>query len=104
QLSIDAALATPQGMGKTPIGHVLSAVELSDDKQRVFMSRLKVMGGTTNAFWRDLAKNDQFSADEVAHARFAVDLGRDTRGHLPLIQALAAKRAAGEIRGTRDLA
>jgi peptidoglycan hydrolase-like protein with peptidoglycan-binding domain len=104
RLAVDAALTTPAGMGKTPLAEVLSAVEVPADRQRDFMTRYLAAEVPDRKFWQDLASSDGFDPAEVATLRFGTEVGYLTRGHLPLLAALAGQRRQGRIGGARDLA
>ena len=100
----DAALQSPHGMGKTPIGEVLTAANVAPDKQKAFITTFVTATGPTRAFWKGLYTDPRFTKAEVANLRFATNIGRFTKGHLPLVNALVAMRTSGEIKGSRDLA
>ncbi|HEU4706051.1 MAG TPA: neuraminidase-like domain-containing protein [Solirubrobacterales bacterium] len=100
-----AALQSPRGFGKTSFGAVLGAVGLGDKVQRRFIERyLASAGGAPRGFWRGLEKDSGFSAKTIEDLRFAMTVGRLTRGHMPLIERLAAQRKAGKISHAADLA
>jgi len=103
-LGASAALREAHGMGKTPIATVLTAAGVAPEKQERFVAALIAADRPTSRFWRGLADNDSFTRDEVATIRFATDVGRATRGHVPLVEALLDLRRAGRVGGTRDLA
>jgi Tc toxin complex TcA C-terminal TcB-binding domain/Neuraminidase-like domain/Putative peptidoglycan binding domain/Salmonella virulence plasmid 28.1kDa A protein len=103
--AVDAALAASAGMGKTPVSDVLTtAAKVPADKQRVFMERWSTASGPIREFWSELVDSKAFTTEEVADLQFAMTVGRFTRGHLPLVSAIADMRAEGEITDTRDLA
>jgi hypothetical protein len=104
--AVDAALATSVGTGKTPIGDVLNAVKIAPDTQRTFIEQWSTVGASQspNEFWRELSKNPAFSKEDISNLRFATQVGRFTRGHMPLINAIVGMREGQKIKGTRDLA
>jgi peptidoglycan hydrolase-like protein with peptidoglycan-binding domain len=104
ELAADAALGDSHGMGKTPMATVLAAAAISAEKQQRFIGLFTGQARPTKSFWRNLAKNPDFTKDEVATIKFATDVGRVARGHLPLVEALLEKRRGGSVKGTRDLA
>jgi hypothetical protein len=97
-LSGDAALQASHGMGKTPITQVLTAAAVPADKQKVFVTTLAAATGPTRAFWKGLYQDARFTKADVANLRFAVNVGRFTKGHLPLVNALVAMRDGGQIK------
>jgi hypothetical protein len=103
-LAGNAALQLPHGLGKTPIADVLTAAAVPADRQKLFVTALAAATGPTRAFWKGLYEDSQFTKAEVANLRFSVNVGRFTKGHLPLFNALAAMRNSGKIKGARDLA
>lgn len=103
--AVDAALAASAGMGKTPVRDVLTtAAKVPADKQRLFMERWSTASGPVREFWSELVDSKAFTKEEVADLQFAMTVGRFTRGHLPLVRAIADMRAEGEIADSRDLA
>lgn len=103
-LALDTALQHSHGMGKTPMATVLSAAGIPPAQQQRFIARYTAIAGPTRGFWRGLAGSDEFTREEVGALRFATDVGRVTRGHLPLVEILLEMRTQGRIKGTRDLA
>jgi Tc toxin complex TcA C-terminal TcB-binding domain/Neuraminidase-like domain/Putative peptidoglycan binding domain/Salmonella virulence plasmid 28.1kDa A protein len=102
--SVDAALDSAAGTGKTPIREVLSANKIDADKQKTFVERWTASGRPTRGFWRQLEKEPGFSREDVADIRFATEVGRITRGHMPLLEEITEMRGRNQIRGARDLA
>src|SRR5262249_9701304 len=103
-LSTTAALASTVGLGKTPIGTILDAGGIAAEKQRAFIALYAAERRPAQSFWRKLRDNKDFTKEEVAAIRFAVNAGRFSRGHLPLVAALVSMRRDGRIKGARDLA
>ncbi len=98
-------LNSVQGMGKTSIGSVLTAVGIDAPAQLQFVQLYtEAAGQQARTFWNDLIKNKTFTTAQVADMKFGVTVGRLTRGHLPLITQLTAMRRAGTIVHARDLA
>jgi peptidoglycan hydrolase-like protein with peptidoglycan-binding domain len=104
QLATKAALQSNIGLGKTPIAEVLSAANVPPPKQERFVELYRTADRTDRAFWQKLATLPDFSSEEVATLRFTTEVGRSTRGHMPLINALLTQRNQGALKGTRDLA
>jgi Salmonella virulence plasmid 28.1kDa A protein len=63
-----------------------------------------VPGSKRRTFWEELAKNPDFTSTQVGDLHFGVTVGRLTRGHMPLVEALVAQRQSGKIAHARDLA
>jgi peptidoglycan hydrolase-like protein with peptidoglycan-binding domain len=104
-LATTAALNSTHGMGNTSIGSMLTALKVETDTQQRFIQLYtNAIGAGRRTFWKDLYKNPAFTRSKVAELRFAINVGRLTRGHMPLITELAALRSAGTIKGARDLA
>jgi hypothetical protein len=103
-LATTAALASSNGLGKAAIGSVLESCGVPADTQRAFIALYAAARGPMRTFWLKLRKDDRFTKEQVATLRFALDIGRFSRGHLPLVRALASMRREGRIKGTRDLA
>lgn len=103
-LSTRAALASTVGLGKTTMGAILDAGGIPAAKQRAFVALYAEAGGPTRSFWRTLRDNGEFTKEEVAAIRFTVNIGRFSRGHLPLVTSLVSMRRDGRIKGARDLA
>jgi hypothetical protein len=105
-VAVDAALQASGGMGKTAVDKVLAtaAPGVPDGKRRAFMERWSTSSTSARAFWRDLAKDEQFSEDDVAGLRFAMVVGRFSRGHLPLIDAVTKLRGDEKLTRAGDLA
>lgn len=104
-LAQQSALTSTRGFGKTSFASVLGAVAVAGDVQQRFISLYTAAAGRERrTFWSDLAKNPNFTAEQVSSLRFGVLTGRLTRGYLPLINELATQRSSGEISSARDLA
>ncbi|HET8844405.1 MAG TPA: peptidoglycan-binding protein, partial [Ktedonobacteraceae bacterium] len=104
-LANTAALNSIHGMGKTSLASVMNVFSIPSDVQNKFIQLYaNVSGSEQRSFWSDLAKNPDFTAEQVADLHFGIIVGRITRGHLPLIVELAAMRASGTISQARDLA
>ena len=104
-LARSAALASTEGLGKTSLASVLDAVSITADVQQRFIALYtSAVGSARLKFWDELAKNSQFTTEQVATLRFGVLIGRLTRGYVPLISELAAERSSGKIRTASDLA
>lgn len=100
-----ATLTSNTGFGKSSLGAVLQKVGVVEPIQQKFATLYKAArGANRRGFWKQLENDPTFTPDHVAALRFGVTVGRLTRGHLPLIQELAAQRAAGLIKGAPDLA
>lgn len=100
-----AALDSTAGLGKSSFAEVLGAAAVQPDVQERFIKAYTAATGSARAsFWSDLAKDESFTEAQVATLRFGVLTGRLTRGYVPLIEALAAQRSAGQLENTRELA
>src|SRR5262249_20770270 len=62
-LAADAALTSPRGMGKTPIGDVLTAAAVPPDIQKTFIATFAAATGPTRTFWRSLYNDPRFTKD-----------------------------------------
>ncbi len=103
-VSVEAGLDDSTGMGKTPMRAVLTAAAVPAEKQHAFMELLKETTKPLGAFWDDLGQQPGFTPESAAEVRFGFDVGRFTRGHLPLVEAIVAMREGGEVGGLADLA
>ena len=104
-LANTAALNSVRGMGKTSIASVMNTLKVQTDIQTKFIQLYANATSTDlRTFWKNLANNADFTKQQVADLRFGITVGRITRGHLPLISALAAQRSSGKISHARDLA
>jgi hypothetical protein len=100
-----AALTSTLGFAKTSFASVLNAVAIPSDVQQRFIELYTAAPAPGGAkFWKDLASNPDFTAQDVSTLRFGVVVGRFTRGYLPLINELAAQRSTGRINHASDLA
>ena len=102
-LALSRALTQPVGKAKTALGAVFDAVSVPKDIQKTFIVLYSDFTGSMRRFWQDLSKNTSFTAQEVADLKFAHDVNRLTKGHVPLIAALAQMRQTGNIHKTSDL-
>jgi peptidoglycan hydrolase-like protein with peptidoglycan-binding domain len=102
-LAVNRALTQPVGRAKTALGAVFDAVSIPKDIQTAFITLYSDYMGSMRRFWQDLSKNTSFTAQEVANLKFAHDINRLTKGHIPLIAALAQMRQTGSIHKTSDL-
>ena len=104
EMASDSVLTSTAGMGKTPLADVLTTGGVPGKTQKTFASALATATGSMRAFWNNLYKDPRFTKREVATLRFSFDIGRHTKGHLPLIGQLVEMRRKGRIKGARDLA
>ncbi|HEY2714688.1 MAG TPA: neuraminidase-like domain-containing protein [Solirubrobacterales bacterium] len=104
-LAGDAALRSPDGFGKTPLAEIFAATGVKKKIQKGYVDRyLANPGGPTRAFWQKLSEDEKFGPEAVADLRFALVVGRMTRGHLPLIEELSSRRQSRQVSHPADLA
>jgi hypothetical protein len=104
-LANQSALTSTQGFGKTSFASVLGAVSVDPEVQERFVALYTTaVGSARRTFWKDLQENSSFTEAQVSDLRFGTLTGRLTRGHVPLIEELAAQRGSGQIKGAPDLA
>jgi hypothetical protein len=103
-LRTNAALSAPFGMGKTPIRDVLDAAGIPKDKQQKFITLYTAKTDPASTFWKNLGNNPDFTRDDVEKLSFSVDVGKFTKGHMPLVQKLMEMRRKRTINESRDLA
>jgi hypothetical protein len=105
KLTTSATLTSTRGFGKTSFASVLGAVAVAPDVQQRFIELYSASAGSARlTFWKDLASNPDFTAEQVQTLQFGTLTGRLTRGYVPLINELAAQRSAGQIKAASDLA
>ncbi|MEU1812641.1 Tc toxin subunit A-related protein [Micromonospora aurantiaca (nom. illeg.)] len=104
KLAATARLASPSGVNKTPLGTVLTAAGIATAKQERFSALSHESAVPGEQFWKDLAANPDFTPAEVDTLRFATVVSDATRGYMPLVTRLLARRRDGQLAGTRDLA
>jgi hypothetical protein len=104
-LANNAALHSIHGMGKTSLASVMNVLAITTRTQTKFNELYAhASSRDLHTFWRKLLKNPDFTREQVGDLHFGVIVGRITRGHLPLIAELVARRRARKITHARDLA
>jgi hypothetical protein len=99
-----SASSTSWGMGKTPIGALLGAAAIAPEKQNKFISLFSAKINTKQDFWNELCANPDFTKEDVASLKFSINIGKHTKGHLPLVNKLIEMRQLGKIKTSSDLA
>ncbi|KAJ9412648.1 hypothetical protein QL093DRAFT_2032169 [Fusarium oxysporum] len=83
----------------TPLGALLTATL---PKPSSFIAELSKFDGNTESFWNSVRENPDLK-DKAGNLQFNVQVGIATMTHMPLVQELTRRQAAGQIKDFSDL-
>lgn len=98
-------LNQPYLIGKATLGQLLGVVQLPQEKQLAFSQALATNTQTLRGFWRTLGDGKHgFTAQEASNIERTLSVGAFVKNHLPLVQLLLERFAAGTYKTLPDLA
>jgi hypothetical protein len=98
-------LSQPYLIGKATLGQLLDLTTLPQNKQEAFAQALVQNGQSMRNFWRTLGDGQHgFTAGEATAIERTLSVGAFVKNHVPLVQTLLQRFAAGTYKALSDLA
>jgi hypothetical protein len=92
QMSLSEALRKPRLPGQSTLGTLLEAAGMSQAQRTYLATTYAQHAGTTPELWKVVRESGQLSAEEVDRVQDALRLAAITLNHVPLVEALHARR------------
>jgi hypothetical protein len=98
-------LTQPFVVGKTSLGALLETARLARDSQQAFAQALISNTASMRNFWRTLGDGQHgLTSAEASSVERTLSVGAFVKNHLPLLQLLLERFAAGALTSLHDLA
>jgi hypothetical protein len=98
-------LSQPYLIGKATLGQLLDLTTIPQNKQEAFAQALVQNGQSMRNFWRTLGDGQHgFTTGEATAIERTLSVGAFVKNHVPLVQTLLQRFAAGTYKALSDLA
>ncbi|PTB18124.1 hypothetical protein C9I57_25210 [Trinickia symbiotica] len=95
---------TPYIRGKTPLGDLLAAGNVTDSVKTAFVTAYASNGGQLGPTWKALRTDKSLPADELATLETTLSLGELLTGNLPLVKDTLNRLSQKTLAGVQQLA